>query len=239
MRTVHETEALRPSDPVPKHHSSNPSNKHQKLRLTFKSLSGGTNGTGGGPGSDGGKSSLSVPASPMTGPSHDEEYEHNNVIFAPAPEGSKKGEQGPRQFPPDIHLTDTELSLAADDLYALLKHQLKWATAAGEELRKEVAELEEKRRREWNAKELALENLMEAEAEGAVRRGPVGVPEERLREESVMEVLTEDVKQARDMELKGAQESPWWREPRRQRDGGGGAMEGVESGVQYGTPMVA
>jgi hypothetical protein len=227
MRTVHETEALRPSDPVPKHHSSNPQNKHQKLRLTFKAI-----GNGNGPSSDAGKTS-SVPASPMTGPSTaqgivDEDYEHNNVVYVPFSSeedgvAATGGAEYVRQFPGDIHFSDEELALSPEELYKVLRMQLKWASEDGEELRREVLDLDEKRKMEWTSKELTLENLMESEAVGMERRGPQG-PED----EAMIRLLGEDVG---GLELSGM-EVPWWRLPRRAvvDRGGGTVMEGIEGG---------
>ena len=243
MRTVHETEALRPSDPVPKHHSSNPLNKNQKLRLTFKAISSSiTNGNGNGnanngPGSvasEGGRSS--VPASPMTMGMRteiaDEEYEANNVVYIPAAHalpdlnlplphgGSISDGEMTKQFPPDINFTDEELALPPEQLLALLKLQVQWASEESEVLRKEVEELEEKRRVEWSRKELSLENLMEAEAEGAARREPLGPGDSILTG-----VIKSDVKNAEGFRLTG-DPTPWWREPRREKED---VMEGVET----------
>jgi hypothetical protein len=181
----------------------------------------------------------------MTGPSHaalaDEDYEHNNVVYVPArtlPERLTASELV-RQFPPDIQFTDKELALDPAELYKLLHQQLRWASEDGEALRNEVLGLEEKRRREWISKELVLENLMEAEAEGAQRKK--GVPN-GVEEEAVLRRMKEDVARTEEMELSGVngeEAAPWWRLPRRSRDDEGGAMEGVESAAPYGTPVVA
>jgi hypothetical protein len=78
MRTVHETEALRPSDPVPKHHSSNPSNNKQRIRLILnandKKLDKGST-----PGSP--ASHSHPPSAPIPPPPSDVDYAHNNVIY--------------------------------------------------------------------------------------------------------------------------------------------------------------
>ncbi|KIW06686.1 uncharacterized protein PV09_02391 [Verruconis gallopava] len=229
MRTVHETEALRPSDPVPKHHSSNPQNKNQKLRLTFKAI--GSNGVSGagGPGSDAGSKSAvgSVPASPMAAPSNsatvDEEYEHNNVIFTPAT-GSAAGKGAvERQFPAAIDFTEEELALPPGELYKVLMAQIKWASEEGEKLRREVGELDQRRKREWNAKELALENVMEAEAADMERRlgrkGREVVPDEA----ALMKIVGADVTRLDIPPRDG--KTLWWREERKET---AEAMEGIE-----------
>jgi hypothetical protein len=212
MRTVHETEALRPSDPVPKHHSSNPFNKHQKLRLTFKAAS------------DSGKNNPpSLPASPLTGPTAvDEDYEHDNVMYVPSGAGQQ---EYVRQFPPDVHFTEEELALPGATLYRVLRMQFAWASEDSEALRLEIEELDERRRREWTGKELALENLMEGEVVGLERGGARG-PEDA----AMLRVLREDVKGSAALELVGGQ-LPFWRLPRREQidgAGGGDVMQGIE-----------
>lgn len=168
MRTVHETEALRPSDPVPKHHSSNPSNKFQRVRLVLSNEA---------KVQKNGEGKASTPASPTLPPpsaslppsnQSPEDYAHNNVTYMQ--DLSSPGTPTIVQFPPDIHLTERELSLSAPDLFKLLRRQLHWATQEGEELRREAQELEKKRKEEWDAKELLVENLMEAHLSTSTRR---------------------------------------------------------------------
>ncbi|KAF2085186.1 hypothetical protein K490DRAFT_75418 [Saccharata proteae CBS 121410] len=155
MRTVHETEALRPSDPVPKHHSSNPSNKAQRLRLVFKKTPG-ANGTD--------KSATPVPMSPQhddNKPLIDDSYENHNVIYIASSDGAHTTPL--KEFPADIQFSPQELAMPAPALMRLLKRQVDWATEEAEEIKAELEALERSRKDEWAAKELALENLMEIE----------------------------------------------------------------------------
>jgi hypothetical protein len=164
MRTVHETEALRPSDPVPKHHSSNPQNKSQRLRLTFNKYSAGANGK---PEDDanspvsGKGMSKEGPASP-TAPSlgaDEAEYERNNPTFTRDPQTG----DWIAHFPSDIHFTDKELALPLKHLLVLCHRQTQWATEIGEELKAEEAKLNVYRKTEWIAKEVLLRHYIKQE----------------------------------------------------------------------------
>ncbi|KAF2740034.1 hypothetical protein EJ04DRAFT_572740 [Polyplosphaeria fusca] len=201
MRTVHETEALRPSDPVPKHHSSNPSNKFQRLRLVLNERQKQEKG--------------STPASPSSHPpnsatvplSADAEYAHNNVVYMQ--DIASPNAPTMVQFPPDMNFTDHELSLPAPDLFRLLRRQLLWATQEGEQLRAEADALEKTRKEAWIAKELILENMMEGELARTRRmRIDVGMP----NDPQTFGQLEEDIVAAKRLEIKPkAGKSPWWR----------------------------
>jgi hypothetical protein len=250
MRTVHETEALRPSDPVPKHHSSNPQNKSQRVKLTFKGLgekaaAGAANGNGiiePPPKPEAPKSNTSAPASPMTGPSvgppGDLEYEHSNIIYLPAPMGSSQ-EYTPH-FPPDINFTDEELSLPPPQLLRVLKSQLQWALQDGEELRKEVDELDARRKKEWTAKELVLENSMEAELATTERKQAARGIVLGQEDQAMLKNIREDIGPATGLEISGVEKLPWWREAdalatRREADGD---VQMEEIGRPVGEPVV-
>ncbi|KAK8252013.1 hypothetical protein IWZ00DRAFT_469584 [Phyllosticta capitalensis] len=185
MRTVHETEALRPSDPVPKHHSSNPSNKAQRLRLVFKN---GVPEKAGSP----------MPASPMSqalgGQPAENEYEHNNVVYRPVDPANPNGPRV-RKFPADIEFTQEELELSPDHLLRLLTRQCKWAQQEGDSLRQETERLEKRRLEEWISKELLLESVMEAE-ELRMERIDRLMQDERFRE-----IMREDVKTAKTLDV--------------------------------------
>ncbi|KAF2804766.1 uncharacterized protein BDZ99DRAFT_396944 [Mytilinidion resinicola] len=212
MRTVHETEALRPSDPVPKHHSSNPSNRFQRLKLVLNK------GMGNGPE----KSSTPTPASPSSHPppsataatNPEYEYVHNNIIYTNDPASPN----GPPlvNFPPDIQFTPSELALPAPELFRLLRRQLVWAQQEAEELKAEAEILERKRKDEWIAKELLLENAMEAEVARGLRKEEEAGTEDQER---VKKMIIEDVDPSLLLEIEG--KTPWWREEsllRKQRD---------------------
>ncbi|KAF2264573.1 hypothetical protein CC78DRAFT_533158 [Lojkania enalia] len=201
MRTVHETEALRPSDPVPKHHSSNPSNKSQRLRLVLNDRRQAEKG--------------STPASPSSHPpnsatvpmSADAEYAHNNVVYMQDP--SSPNAPNTVTFPPDMNFTERELSLPAPELFRLLRRQLLWATQEGEQLRAEAEALEKQRGEEWIAKELILENVMEGELARTQRqRIEAGVDDVES-----LGLLEEDVLPSKKLNIQPrAGKTPWWRE---------------------------
>jgi hypothetical protein len=159
MRTVHETEALRPSDPVPKHHSSNPQNKSQRLRLTFNKFSSGANGKA----EDDGSSPVSIkakdgplsPTIPIPVPA-DAEYELNNTSFA---RDSQTGDWVAR-FPTDVTFSENELALPSKQLLILLHKQVHWATEHSEELRKQENGLAEQHKAEWISKEALLRDFL-------------------------------------------------------------------------------
>src|SRR4051794_20236007 len=109
MRTVHETEALRPSDPVPKHHSSNPSNKFQRLRLVLNQSRTQEKGSTPASPSSHPPNSATVPGNP------DMEYAHNNIMYMQ--DLASPNAPTMVQFPPDLNFTDQELSLPAPELF--------------------------------------------------------------------------------------------------------------------------
>jgi hypothetical protein len=167
MRTVHETEALRPSDPVPKHHSSNPSNKFQRIKLV---LSGGVKASS--------ERAVSTPASPSSlhpptashSTSHvvgDADHANNNVTYIQ--DLASPGAPTMVQFPPDLSFTPAELSLPADALFHSLRRTLQYATEEGERLRHEADALEKERKQEWVRKEVLVENYMEMQITTAKR----------------------------------------------------------------------
>lgn len=210
MRTVHETEALRPSDPVPKHHSSNPTNNKQRLKLVLsneaKKLP--PHDKASTPGSP---SSHSHPPNSATIPpatTSETDYAHNNVIYLQdlaSPSASTLV-----QFPPDIEFTPDELRKPANELFHLLRKQLQWATKEGEQLRAEAEELERQRREEWQAKELLFENFMEAQAATERRRrAEQGIPEDL----EGWQAVENDVAPAKLLHIAPKDgKLPWWRE---------------------------
>ena len=201
MRTVHETEALRPSDPVPKHHSSNPSNKFQRLRLvlsTSQKLE--KSSTPASPSSHAPNSALI----PLTS---DAEYANNNAVYVQ--DISSPNATTMLQLPEDMNFSDHELSLPAPELFRLLRRQMLWATQEGEQLRADAELLEKQRKDEWVAKELLIENLMEAEhAKSKRKRIDAGLDD--LDSFSRME---EDLAPAKVLKIASNEnKEPWWRE---------------------------
>ncbi|KAF2019060.1 hypothetical protein BU24DRAFT_447645 [Aaosphaeria arxii CBS 175.79] len=197
MRTVHETEALRPSDPVPKHHSSNPSNKVQRLRLVLNNDS---------RKHDKGSASPSHAANSAAAIVADAEYAHNNAVYVQETGNT----QTMVQFPEDMNFSDRELALPAPELFHLLNRQLRWATHESEQLRADVELLEKKRKNEWVAKELLMENYMEASLSHARRRRmDAGL----LDEPESFQHLDEDASAAKTLKVEAKEgRLPWWRE---------------------------
>jgi len=160
------------------------------------------------------KSSTPTPASPSSHPppsatvatNPEFDYSHNNIMYIANPASPTAAPL--IQFPSDIHFSVHELALPADQLFRLLRRQLHWAQQDAEELKAEAELLEKKRKEEWVAKELLLENAMEAElARMRRKRSEMGVGDEV----ELWDYLEEDVKPARALEIK-AKTMPWWRE---------------------------
>jgi hypothetical protein len=208
MRTVHETEALRPSDPVPKHHSSNPSNKFQRIKLV---LSGGVKASS--------ERAVSTPASPSSlhpptashSTSHvvgDADHANNNVTYIQ--DLASPGAPTMVQFPPDLSFTPAELSLPADALFHSLRRTLQYATEEGERLRHEADALEKERKQEWARKEVLVENYMEMQITTAKR--------DRLERGEDLEIegfeaAEGDAAPSRKLHITPVEgRVPWWRE---------------------------
>jgi hypothetical protein len=147
MRTVHETEALRPSDPVPKHHSSNPQNKTQRLRITL----------GGKMSKENGKEEPATqsPTSPMT--AAQSEFDDPNDIFYTRDTAT---DTWLPNFPSDITFTARELDLPAKELASLLQYQVEWALETSESLKKQEDLLNEKRELEALTKNVLMRDYI-------------------------------------------------------------------------------
>jgi hypothetical protein len=200
MRTVHETEALRPSDPVPKHHSSNPSNKFQRIKLVLSEEKRSAE-----KGSTPASPSSHPPNSATLPPAPETDHSNDNIIYIQDPVTNATMVQ----FPPDVVFTPRELALPADQLFRLLRRQLHWATQDGDQLRAEAESLEKQRKDEWAAKELLLENVMEGELESAKRR----LVEAGEDEPHHFAQLEADVAPSKKLRIQPkAGKIPWWRE---------------------------
>jgi len=219
MRTVHETEALRPSDPVPKHHSSNPTNNKQRLKLVLnneaKKLPHDKGSTPGSPSSHSHPpNSATIPSNaPAPAPAPDADYAHNNVIYLQ--DLANPSAPPLVQFPSDIEFTPEELQRPAPELFQLLRRQLLWATQEGEQLRAEAEELEHTRQEEWQAKELLFENYMEAQAATERRRRvDQGMPDDMEGWQSV----ENDIQPAKALPILPREgKLPWWRDDTQQQ----------------------
>jgi len=223
MRTVHETEALRPSDPVPKHHSSNPSNKFQRIKLVLneEKRSAEKGSTPGSPSSHP-PNSATLPLGTET------DHSNDNIIYIQDPVTNSTMVQ----FPPDVTFTPKELSLPADQLFHLLRRQLHWATQDGEKLRAEAETLEKQRKDEWAAKELLVENVMEAElASGKRKRLAAG----ETIDTDFFAHMDADIAPSKKLKIAPRDgKGLWWREEdweRRQEEGGDRAEHTVEASL--------
>lgn len=150
MRTVHGIDYDTPSDPIPRNHSSAPS-KTQRLKLYVKSKPPQNNGRGGGSGD----AEVDDDATICTG---------TDVDADPLP-------ALPFDYPPDLGFTKEELAMRPDQLFRLVRRQLHWTEEENKALCEEVKMLIIKRKKEWQAKELILANMMEAELATAVHHG--------------------------------------------------------------------
>ncbi|PWY81933.1 C2H2 finger domain protein [Aspergillus heteromorphus CBS 117.55] len=140
MRTVHETEALRPSDPVPKHHAAasaagtpagTPAGKVQRLKLK-----------------------LSYPPKEDAG-EHSESANDEAV-----------GTEEDLQLPPgglEKEFDTYEMLLEGPQLYRLLLRQIHWAQQETAELRSAWDKIHVKRKESWMEKEAIFDDLVEAE----------------------------------------------------------------------------
>lgn len=198
MRTVHETEALRPSDPVPRNYSS-AHFKPQRLKLVLNAKP----PTGTSDGSD--KDTAASGGEPVP------ELEIDETAIGDTPTQAEGGHGplpvptavGSYEYPDDVRFTEEEVAMPPDQLFRLLRRQVHWAQDEGKDLLEEVKVMEGKRREEWAAKELVLANVVEAELATAHTKGMIS-------EEHVKRVL--DDLPPTPLPMTGG-EAPWYRKP--------------------------
>lgn len=145
MRMVHETEAPRPSDPVPRTMQPGMNKSQSRLKLVIKQ-----------PGISGSSASSPVP-SPVTG-----------SIAAQYPLNA----DGFTDLPSDM-FTDNELAQGPQRLHHLLQLQIGWAEDALQETNRDVEKLEAMHRREWLDKEILLDQYIKGEIDYKARRQAV------------------------------------------------------------------
>jgi hypothetical protein len=146
MRTVHETEALRPSDPIPK--SMQPHVKNgTRLKLVIKQPHDSENQSQS-PGA--GRDSSLYPEFPNLKTTLDGENVTN--------------------FSTELGFTLEELALGPKELYRLLRRQLHWAEEESDALRRECEMIEAIRKKEWLEKEILLDQVIKNEADWHERR---------------------------------------------------------------------
>jgi hypothetical protein len=145
MRTVHETEALRPSDPIPK--SMQPHVKSgTRLKLVIKQP----------------QDSESQGQSPGAG--RDSSY-HEFPNLKPSVDGESF-----TTFSTELGFTPEELALGPKELYRLLRRQLHWVEEESDALRRECEMIEAIRKKEWLEKEILLDQVIKNEADWHERR---------------------------------------------------------------------
>lgn len=156
MRTVHEPEAPRGSGGKDSNDSTPASKKPVKLKLPNGTASKHNTEHASIVDEDGNQVDPSPP--------------NDNITYIPA-HHPITGQPGFMiHYPPDIHFSAWESSIAADQLMRLLRRQLHWARKEGVELKRDCDELELQKREEWTLKEVLLEGVMEAELARADRK---------------------------------------------------------------------
>lgn len=144
MRTVHETEALRPSDPVPKSMQSAASTAGKSSKQL--------------------KIIIRTPTSHAAG--HDDAADDGSAaddssgdMFTPLTE--------------DQGFSAEELAMPFERLMKLCRLQVKWSEEEGERLRAECKQWEELYRHEWLEKEVLLDQVVQSEQAWHRRRQAV------------------------------------------------------------------
>ncbi|EWC48443.1 hypothetical protein DRE_02212 [Drechslerella stenobrocha 248] len=171
MRTVHETEALRPSDPIPKSHPNHPLNISAHLHDHI----------------DHDKDDAYSSLSPSPQPPSDEDEDSGGGGSAAggtngvAPNGKeKKPRDEVNYYEPEDGFDPDEAKLPPAELYRLLRRKLAWAQEDMTDLEADKKQLEEKRRQAWVKKEMLLEKVIELDL-GTDARHVVAMDEEALR----------------------------------------------------------
>ncbi|KXG45657.1 Zinc finger, C2H2 [Penicillium griseofulvum] len=146
MRSVHETDTMRPIDSISKVHgapgstTTTPASKLQRIRLK-----------------------LTQPREPGT-----ESEPHTEAItIVPAPvtttDSHDPDETLMPEFGPELDFDESELSLPPRDLYRLLRRQIVWAGKEAAQLQAEWETIRPQRERAWREKEAIFDDLIEAE----------------------------------------------------------------------------
>ncbi|KAF3918554.1 hypothetical protein ABW21_db0209280 [Orbilia brochopaga] len=156
MRTVHETEALRPSDPIPKSHPNHPLNLSAHLHDHI----------------DHDKDDEYSSLSPSPQPLSDEE-DDGGGIGSNGLSGSSK-EKGALYYDPEDGFDPDEAKLPPTELYKLLRRKLVWAQEETSLLETQKKKLEEKRRQAWVKKEMLLEQVIGMQLGDAAKQAVTG-----------------------------------------------------------------
>lgn len=149
MRTVHETEALRPADPLSKPNTS-----------SLPILGGATTGTG-----------TATPASKLQRiklklsqphPPRDDNASES-AAEDPTEDPNYLNDYEIPEYGPEIGFDDAELALRPRDLYRLLRRQLHWAERETDHLRDDWERTRPKRKQTWLEKEAVFDDVIDAE----------------------------------------------------------------------------
>jgi hypothetical protein len=100
-------------------------------------------------------------------------------------------------YPPDIHFSQFESEIPANQLMRLLRRQIHWAQDESDTLKHEVETLEKLRREEWAAKEALLEGVLQGEVASA------------KEDKDTLRGMKEDIWGSESKELDWS-EAPWW-----------------------------
>lgn len=144
MRTVHETEALRPSDPVPKS-MSQPMGK-TKLKLILKTSN-----------------------TPQSHPSG----ANSTADDGDASDADTDDQHPHTRLTDELGFTDAERAMPVDKLYRRCKLWHRLAEREAKELEDEWRELERRYKAEWLEKEVLLDQVINSELDWNKRRRTV------------------------------------------------------------------
>lgn len=142
MRTVHETEALRPSDPIPKSMQP-PTKSGGRLKLIIKQPN-------------------ETPSSASQSPA----FPPTDAVFPP-PDSSSPDLSS---LAAELGFTQAELALGPKELFRLLRRQIHWAEEEADALRRECETVEAIRKKEWVDKEILLDQVIKNELDWHERR---------------------------------------------------------------------
>lgn len=145
MRTVHETEALRPSDPIPKSMLSSMQSQPGKLMSRLKLI-------------------VKTPQPQSEGQTPPPT---NGTLNGHEPS------EWTSTYPPELGFTAEEEARGPKELHRLLRRQVHWAEEEAEALKKSVEALEELRRHEWMEKEILLDQAIKTDISWHERRREV------------------------------------------------------------------
>ncbi|KAF4124010.1 Zinc finger, C2H2 type [Geosmithia morbida] len=153
MRTVHETEALRPSDPIPKsQHSAPATGKQSKLKIIIKKQPGQQDDAA------------------MTGTDDQQQQQQQHADGANGKANSDDPNAEYYTVLPKELFDQQELSYPVDKLYRKCYWESKWSKEIGDELERECAKWEEVYYKEWLEKEALLAQVIKSEVDWQDRR---------------------------------------------------------------------